>query len=147
MFPRLVYGGFHTVGQDDKLGRPAVVMGAKTYDVDLSHSGRKIARKTAESKGGTLFAKGHFYLAPRSISVISRAEPFHGESKRRYYTAVRFCNNLRERAKQSKFMASRLLREILKSVSRASNLTGNNKLEYEPWTASQLQKATERNNC
>ena len=27
-------------------------MGAKTYDVDLSHSGRKIARKAGESKGG-----------------------------------------------------------------------------------------------
>ena len=27
-------------------------LGAETYDVDLSHSGRKIARKPGESKGG-----------------------------------------------------------------------------------------------
>ena len=27
-------------------------MGAETHDVDLSHSGRKIARKSGESKGG-----------------------------------------------------------------------------------------------
>jgi len=31
--------------------RPALVMGAKTYDVDLSHSGRKIARKWGKGKG------------------------------------------------------------------------------------------------
>jgi integrase len=34
-------------------------MGAKTHDVDLRHGGRKIAKKTKESK------KGAFYLAPR----------------------------------------------------------------------------------
>ena len=50
MFPSLAYGGFHTVGQDDELGRPAVVMAAKAYDVDLSHSGRKIARNRGKSK-------------------------------------------------------------------------------------------------
>ena len=39
MFPSLVDGGFHIVGQDDELGGAAVVMGAKAYDVDLiSHS-------------------------------------------------------------------------------------------------------------
>jgi hypothetical protein len=27
-------------------------MGAKAHDVDLSHSGRKIAKKLGESKGG-----------------------------------------------------------------------------------------------
>jgi hypothetical protein len=45
MFPRLIDGGFHTVGQDDELGRPAVVMAAKTYNVNLSHGGRKITKK------------------------------------------------------------------------------------------------------
>ena len=34
MFPSHLDGGLHTVGEDDELGRPAVVMGAKTYDVD-----------------------------------------------------------------------------------------------------------------
>jgi len=36
MLPSLNDGGFHVVCQDDELGRPAVVMGAKTYDVDLT---------------------------------------------------------------------------------------------------------------
>jgi hypothetical protein len=44
MFPRLSDGGFHTVRQNDELGWSAVVMGAKTYDVDPIHSGRKIAK-------------------------------------------------------------------------------------------------------
>ena len=44
MFPRHIDGGFHAIGQDDELGRPAVVMAAKAHDVDLSHSGRKIAK-------------------------------------------------------------------------------------------------------
>jgi hypothetical protein len=52
MLPRLANGGFHIVGQDDELGWSAVVKGAKAYDVDLSHSGRKIAGKLGESKGG-----------------------------------------------------------------------------------------------
>ncbi len=51
MFPSHVDGGFHTVGEDDELRRPAVVMGAKTYDVDLRHSGRKITRNPGQSKG------------------------------------------------------------------------------------------------
>jgi hypothetical protein len=38
----------------EDLRRPAVVMGAKAYDVDLSHGGRKIARKPGESKAGRL---------------------------------------------------------------------------------------------
>jgi hypothetical protein len=33
------------VSQHDELRRPTVVMGAKTYDVNLGHSGRKIAKK------------------------------------------------------------------------------------------------------
>jgi hypothetical protein len=41
----------HIVRQDDKLRRPAVVIAAETYDVDFSHSGRKIAEKLRESKG------------------------------------------------------------------------------------------------
>ena len=44
MLPGHLDGGFHIVCQDDELGRPAVVMGAKAYDVDLSHGGRKIAK-------------------------------------------------------------------------------------------------------
>jgi hypothetical protein len=33
---------------------PAVIMGAKAYDVDLGHGERKIARKQGESKRGLL---------------------------------------------------------------------------------------------
>jgi hypothetical protein len=60
MFPSHLDGGFHTIGQDDELRRPAVIMGAKAYNVDLSHSGRKIARKSGESKGVSMkfFPKG-----------------------------------------------------------------------------------------
>ena len=46
MFPSHLDGGFHIVGQDDELRWSAVVMGAKTYDVDLSHSGRENSEKT-----------------------------------------------------------------------------------------------------
>ena len=52
MLPSLNDGGFHVVCQDDKLGWSAVIMGAKAHDVDLSHSGRDIAKKRGESKGG-----------------------------------------------------------------------------------------------
>ena len=34
MFPDHVDCGLHIICQNDKLGRPAVVMGAKTHDVD-----------------------------------------------------------------------------------------------------------------
>jgi hypothetical protein len=51
MFPSHLDGGFHSVGQDDEFRGAAVVMGAKVHDVDLSHSGRKIARNRGESKG------------------------------------------------------------------------------------------------
>jgi hypothetical protein len=54
MFPSHLDGGFHIVGQHYKLRRSAVIVGAKTNDVDLSHSGRKIARKPDESKGSGL---------------------------------------------------------------------------------------------
>jgi hypothetical protein len=37
------------------LNEPAVVVGAETYDVDLSHSGRKIAKKAGESKGASAY--------------------------------------------------------------------------------------------
>jgi hypothetical protein len=50
--PGHVDGGSHIVSQDDELRRPAVVMGAETYDVDLSHGGRKIAEKPEESDRG-----------------------------------------------------------------------------------------------
>ena len=52
MFPSHLDGGSHVVCQDDELRRPAVVMGAEADDVDLCHSGRKIAKKPGESKGG-----------------------------------------------------------------------------------------------
>jgi hypothetical protein len=58
MLPRLIDGGFHVVSQDDELRRSAVVMGAEAHDVDLGHSGRKIARKPGESKRGLGFALG-----------------------------------------------------------------------------------------
>jgi hypothetical protein len=51
VLPRHVDGGFHIVCQDDELRWSMIVMAAKTYDVDLSHSGRKIARNRGESKG------------------------------------------------------------------------------------------------
>ena len=37
MFPSHVNSGFHIVSQNDELGRPAVVVAAKTNDVDLGH--------------------------------------------------------------------------------------------------------------
>src|SRR4029434_82256 len=52
MLPSHVDSGSHIVSQDDELRRPAVVIAAKADDVPLSHSGRKIARKLGESKGG-----------------------------------------------------------------------------------------------
>jgi hypothetical protein len=36
----------------EDLRRPAVVMGAKAYDVDLSHGGRKNIEKTRREQGG-----------------------------------------------------------------------------------------------
>ena len=51
MFPGHVDCGPHIVRQDDKLRWPAVIMGAKADDVDLSHGGRKIAKNWEESKG------------------------------------------------------------------------------------------------
>jgi hypothetical protein len=52
MFPSHVDGGFHIVGQDDELRRAAVVMGAETHDVYLSHSGRENSEKTGGEQGG-----------------------------------------------------------------------------------------------
>ena len=72
MFPSHVDGRFHVVGQDNKLRRSAVVKAAETHDVDLSHSGRKIARKPGESKGGSSGLGLLFYLARRSRPVICR---------------------------------------------------------------------------
>jgi hypothetical protein len=80
MLPSHLDGGSHIVSQDDELRRPAVVKGAKAYDVDLSHSGRKIAKKLGESKGIGFYEQKRealsrtlFYLAPRSRPVICRA--------------------------------------------------------------------------
>jgi hypothetical protein len=52
MLPSHLDGGFHVVCQNDELGWSAVTMGAKADDVHLSHSGRDIAKKQGESKGG-----------------------------------------------------------------------------------------------
>jgi hypothetical protein len=46
-----VNGFLPTFGQDDELGRPAVVVAPKAYDVNPCHGGRKIARKGGEGKG------------------------------------------------------------------------------------------------
>jgi hypothetical protein len=73
MFPRLTDGRFHVVCQDDELRRSAVIVAAKTYDVYLSHSGAKIARKPGEGKGVASGLGLLFYLAPRSRPVICRA--------------------------------------------------------------------------
>jgi hypothetical protein len=54
MFPRQLDGRFHAVRQDDELRWPAVIRGAKTYDVDLGHSGVKIARCQAIVRTGTV---------------------------------------------------------------------------------------------
>jgi hypothetical protein len=54
MLPSHLDSGSHIVSQDDELRRPAVVIAAKADDVPLSHSGRKIARKLGESKGGSV---------------------------------------------------------------------------------------------
>ena len=52
MFPSHLDSGFHIDCQDNKLRRPAVAMGAKTYDVDLSHSGRENSEKMRREQGG-----------------------------------------------------------------------------------------------
>jgi hypothetical protein len=65
-------GGFHVVGQDDELRRPAVVMGAKTYDVDLSHSGRKNNEKTrGEQEGGRVNARPLLAICLFSFSKVA----------------------------------------------------------------------------
>jgi hypothetical protein len=57
MFPSYLDGGFHVVCQDDKLARSAVVIRAKTYDVNLSHSGRERNGKTRGEQEGALPTK------------------------------------------------------------------------------------------
>jgi hypothetical protein len=52
MFPGHIDGWLHIIRQDDELWRPVVVMAAKANDVDLSHSGRKIAQKCGGEQGG-----------------------------------------------------------------------------------------------
>jgi hypothetical protein len=41
MLPGHLDGGFHVVGHDDEFRRAAVVI---AHDIDLGHSGRKIAK-------------------------------------------------------------------------------------------------------
>ena len=41
MFPSHLDGGFHVVGQDNKLRWSAGIIAAKAHDVDLGHGGRK----------------------------------------------------------------------------------------------------------
>jgi hypothetical protein len=74
MIPRLIDGGFHTVGQDDELRRPAVVVGAKAYDVHLSHSGREISEKLRGDKRGLGFAARRLVIGYicRSQSPVKR---------------------------------------------------------------------------
>ena len=62
MLPGQVNRRFHVVCQDDELRRPAVVIAAKTHDVHLSHSGRDIAKKRDESKGGKNSSGNTAYL-------------------------------------------------------------------------------------
>jgi phage/plasmid primase-like uncharacterized protein len=50
----MLNSGFHTVWQDDEFRRPAVVIRAKTYDVNLGHTGRKMARKLRGEQEGRL---------------------------------------------------------------------------------------------
>jgi hypothetical protein len=52
LFPGKLDGGFHSVGQDNEIGRPVIVMAPKRHGVYLSHSGRDIAKKRRQSKGG-----------------------------------------------------------------------------------------------
>ena len=66
MFPRLIDGGSHFGRHDDELRRSALVMAAKTYDVDLSHSGRKIARKLGE--------QGGLYRLSRELEKMKKLE-------------------------------------------------------------------------
>jgi hypothetical protein len=52
VFPSQLDGGFHVVCQNDKLGWPAGIMGAKGCDVHLSQSGRENGEKTRAEQGG-----------------------------------------------------------------------------------------------
>jgi hypothetical protein len=64
MLPR--HGGFHTVCQDDELRWSADIMGAKAHDVDLSHSGRKIAKNRGE--------QGGLYRLSRELEKMKKLE-------------------------------------------------------------------------
>ena len=48
-------GGFHTVGKNDELRWPAVIMGAKADDVYLSHSGPENSEKSRQEQEGLGF--------------------------------------------------------------------------------------------
>jgi hypothetical protein len=49
MFPGDVNSGSHTVCQDNKFRGPAVIMGAKAYDVDLRYSQQTVAARVSLS--------------------------------------------------------------------------------------------------
>ena len=74
MLPRQLDGGFHIVGHDDELRGSAVVIAAKSHDVDLSHGGRKIARKAGKSKRGSVRARPLFYC--RTLATVIENRPF-----------------------------------------------------------------------
>ena len=52
VFPGHLDGGFHVVRQDYKLRPSPVIISAEAHDVDLSHSGRKIAEKAGGEQEG-----------------------------------------------------------------------------------------------
>src|SRR5262245_38467656 len=52
MLPSLVDGGFPIVGHDDEFRRSIIVMATKCDNVCLRRSGREIAKKRGENKGG-----------------------------------------------------------------------------------------------
>jgi hypothetical protein len=52
MLPSHVYGNSHIVSHDNEFRRTAVIIAAKAYDVDLSHSGRENSEMPGESQDG-----------------------------------------------------------------------------------------------
>jgi hypothetical protein len=86
MFPSHLDGRSHIVSQDDGLRRPPVVKCAKPYDVHLSHSSRKIARKSEENKGAGVHARlcPYFYFSPRVRSVAMAEAKELAEQLREY---------------------------------------------------------------
>src|SRR5262245_62775996 len=83
MLPRHVDGEFHIVCQDDELRWPAVVIGAKCNDVNLvnlSHSGRKIAKKAGKEQGGFGLPLSERVSIWIEIEMTSKSEARRGQS-------------------------------------------------------------------